>query len=81
MKKTEFAKLKNQGPAELAKTLVESRAKLVQLQHDITANKVKNVHSANALRRDIARIMTLMQNSATSGVIAKNANKAGNNAK
>ena len=65
MKKTEFAKLKNQSAAELAKTLADSRAKLVQLAHDIAAAKVKNVHSANALRRDIARIMTLMQNKPT----------------
>lgn len=65
MKKTEFAKLKNQTVAELAKTLVESREKLVKLNHDIAGNKVKNVHSARALRRDIARIMTLMQNKPT----------------
>jgi ribosomal protein L29 len=65
MKKTELAKLKNQTAAELAKTLVESREKLVKLTHEIAGNKVKNVHSANALRRDIARIMTLMQNKPT----------------
>lgn len=65
MKKTELAKLKNQTAAELAKTLAESREKLVKLTHEIAGNKVKNVHSANALRRDIARIMTLMQNKPT----------------
>lgn len=63
MKKNDIAKLKNQTQVELSKTLIESRAKLVSLRRDITAAKVKNVHSANALRRDIARIMTLIQNS------------------
>ena len=66
MKKTELTKLKNQTPAELAKTLIEYREKLVQLRRDIESAKVKNVHSADALRKDIARIMTLMQNRATS---------------
>lgn len=65
MKKTEFAKLKNQSAAELAKLLAETKEKLVNLTHDIAANKVKNVRSAGALRRDIARIMTLMQNKPT----------------
>lgn len=65
MKKNDLAKLKGQTQAELAKTLSESREKLVKLTHDIAAVKVKNVHSANALRRDIARIMTLMQNKPT----------------
>ncbi|MDO8601577.1 MAG: 50S ribosomal protein L29 [bacterium] len=65
MKKNDLAKLKNQSPAELAKTLADSREKLVKLTHDIAGNKVKNVHSANALRRDIARIMTLLHTKAT----------------
>ncbi len=63
MKKNELAKLKGQSHEELVKTLAATREKLVQLRRDIAGAKVKNVHSANALRRDVARIMTLMQNS------------------
>lgn len=62
MKKNELAKLKSQSQAELMKLVAESREKLVQLKRDIAANKTKNVHAASMLRRDIARIMTLMQN-------------------
>ncbi len=63
MKKTELAKLKNQTPAELVKTLTDYREKLWQLRRDISAAKVKNVHAAKVLRRDIARIISFMQNS------------------
>ncbi len=66
MKKNDFAKLKNQTAAELSKMLAESREKLVKLTRDIAANKIKNVRSAGALRKDIARIMTLLRTKATS---------------
>jgi ribosomal protein L29 len=63
MKKNDFQKLKNRSQAELVKDLVEAREKLWNLSRAIADGKEKNNRSAKALRRDIARMLTLVHNS------------------
>lgn len=61
MKKTDFEKLKNRTSAELVRDLAETKEKLWTLKHEIENGKQKNVRSAAALRRDIARMGTLIE--------------------
>lgn len=61
MKKTDFEKLKNRTVAELSKDLAEAKEKLWTMKREIENGKQKNVRSAAALRRDIARIGTLIK--------------------
>jgi ribosomal protein L29 len=64
MKKNERAQLKNASVPELEKRVHDSREKLWALQRDIELGKQKNVKEARALRKDIARMLTVitMQN-------------------
>ncbi len=65
MKKNDVKKLPNKTVAELAKDVAEAKEKLWQLSRDIASGKVKNAHAKSALRRDIARMLTVMQNKQT----------------
>jgi len=47
---------------ELHKTLDESREKLRQLNFDLASGKVKNVREIRRIKRDIARILTIINN-------------------
>jgi len=47
---------------DLAKDLREKKDKLWKLRADIAAGKNKNVRAAKALRRDIARVKTILAN-------------------
>ena len=60
MKKTELQKLKNKNQAELTKDLVELKDKLWQLKVDAKSGKVKNVSEIRAIKKNIARIKTLL---------------------
>jgi ribosomal protein L29 len=66
MKRNDIKKLVNKTPAELVKDIAESKEKLWELRREIAAGKVKNAHSKSVLRRDIARMFTVMQNKQTS---------------
>jgi len=46
---------------ELDKNLLDSREKLRQLRFDLIAGKVKNIREIRHLKKDIARIMTLLK--------------------
>lgn len=59
MKKNDIAKLKNRSAEELRKDAVEMREKLWELRREIAGGKVKNVRSRRALRRDLARVLTV----------------------
>lgn len=54
------SELKNKSKEELYKTLMESSKKLQELQFNIAAGKVKNVRTLRALKKDIARVLTIL---------------------
>ena len=60
MKNSELKKLKSKSKEELDKLLLDSSKKLQDLQFNLAAGKVKNVRSVRALKKDIARILTLL---------------------
>jgi ribosomal protein L29 len=62
MKKTDIQKLATKSVAELQKEIIEAREKLWQQKRDVVSGKVKNPHSVTYLRRDIARMLTVVQN-------------------
>lgn len=55
-----ISELSQKTEAELQKILRESREKLRQLRFDLAAGKVKNVREIRRLRKEIARILTLL---------------------
>lgn len=62
MKRKEFEQLKNKPEAELAKTLKSLRDELWNLKKDLVAGKVSNVRKIREIKKDIARILTIMNN-------------------
>ena len=56
--------LRNQSNKELQKKLVDSRAKLAQLNVDQRTKEVKNVREIRSLKRTIARILTILSEQA-----------------
>ena len=61
MKRENFSQLKNKSALELKKELAEHRDRLWSLKNDLTAGKVKNVREIRSLKRNIARILTLLK--------------------
>lgn len=57
MKITEF---RQKSKEELQKILKDDREKLRQLRFDLAAGKVKNVREVRKIKKDIARILTLI---------------------
>ena len=60
MKNSELKQLKSKSKEELYKLLLDSSKKLQDLKFNLAAGKVKNVRSVRALKKDIARILTLL---------------------
>ena len=60
MKRKEFEKIKSRPATELAKDINEKREKLAVLTKDLYSGKLKNVREARAVRKDIARMLTLI---------------------
>lgn len=60
MKTSELKKLKSESKEELYKLLLDSSKKLQDLKFNLAAGKVKNVRSVRVLKKDIARILTLL---------------------
>lgn len=58
MKTTE---LRQKSKQELKEVLAENYNKLRQLKFDLTAGKVKNVREIRHLKKDIAKILTLLK--------------------
>ena len=46
---------------ELQQTLMEKREKLRSLRFDLAAGKVKNIRQIREIKKDIARILTLLK--------------------
>jgi len=57
MKISEF---KQRSAAELQKILQESKEKLRVLRFDLSAGKLKNVSEIKKIRKDVARIKTIL---------------------
>ena len=58
MKTTE---LQQKSKSELQKILSDDREKLRQLRFDLAAGKVKNVREVRKIKKDIARILTILK--------------------
>ena len=52
--------LRQKPKDELEKMLMENREKLRSLRFDLSAGKVKNVREIRLIKKDIARILTLL---------------------
>ncbi len=52
--------LRNMSTKELHKSLLESRAKLAQLNIDYRVKEVKNVKQMHAVKITVARILTII---------------------
>jgi large subunit ribosomal protein L29 len=52
--------LRQKSDNELEKMLQEKRKKLYQLRSDLVAGKVKNVREIRMVKKDIARILTIL---------------------
>jgi large subunit ribosomal protein L29 len=53
--------LTNLPKEELAKKLEDGREKLRQLRFDLAAGKVKNVKEIHQIKKEVARILTLLK--------------------
>ena len=53
--------LREKSKMELQKLLIENREKLRQLKFDLASGKVKNVRVIRVLKKDIARILTCLE--------------------
>ena len=57
----ETEELKQKSKAELQKMLQEQRERLRNLRFDLASGKVKNVREIRVLRKEIARILTILK--------------------
>lgn len=60
MKKSDIKDLKNKPKEELMKMLAETKNKIREAAFDLEAGKLKNVNSLTALKKDVARILTFL---------------------
>lgn len=60
MKNTDFQELKNRSVEELHKKLGENRTQLQSLKFDLAAGKIKNVSMIHKTKKNIARILTII---------------------
>ncbi len=60
MKSKDIKQLKNKPLPELRKNLADYREKLRKLRFDLAAGKVKNISEIKAIKKAIARILTIM---------------------
>lgn len=56
-----ITELKQKSKAELQKTLIDSQERLRSLKFDLASGKVKNVREIRKLKKDIARVLTLLK--------------------
>ncbi|MBZ9573032.1 50S ribosomal protein L29 [Patescibacteria group bacterium] len=53
--------LRQKSQVELQKILTENREKLRQLRFDLDSGKVKNVREIRKIKKEVARILTLIK--------------------
>lgn len=56
----EISELRQKTKEELQKSLVDSRERLRNLKFDLASGKVKNVREIRNIKKDIARILTII---------------------
>ncbi len=56
-----IVELRQKTKGELEKILADNRERLRQLRFDLAAGKVKNVREIHLLKKDIARVLTLLK--------------------
>ncbi|KKU15323.1 50S ribosomal protein L29 [Candidatus Wolfebacteria bacterium RIFCSPLOWO2_01_FULL_45_19] len=61
MKRKEYEELKAKPVVELQKELRVARERLRALKFDLAAGKTKNVRELRSLKKDIARILTILR--------------------
>lgn len=61
----DFKELKNKTPDELQILLKEKRNKLVMLRFTLSSRKLKNFNEIKETKKDIARILTLLNKEKT----------------
>ncbi len=66
-----FQELKLKAPAELQKMVKDDREKLRSLRFDLVAGKVKNVNELRTVRKNIARVLTIINSGNTVAVVKK----------
>jgi large subunit ribosomal protein L29 len=57
-----ISELAQKNKSELEKLLQENRERLRVLRFDLAAGKVKNVREIRKIKKDIARILTILRN-------------------
>lgn len=60
MNKKEFEIITQKSTVELEKLAIESRDKLWNLKKDLEMGKVKNIKDIKNIRKDIARVLTVL---------------------
>lgn len=61
MKKKDLQELSAKTEKDLAETLEEKRKDLFKMRMDLKQNKLKNTRGIFMLRKDIARVMTILR--------------------
>lgn len=61
MKRKQFQELKTKSREELQKLALELKNKLWQMKVDLASGKVKNVKEIHAVKKDIAKLLTCIQ--------------------
>ena len=67
MKLRQFRELREMAAGGLKKELATRRETLVKLTEELAGGKVKDVKAIRAIKKDIARILTLLREKATGG--------------
>ena len=57
----DLTELRQKSKAELQKLLQASQERLRQLRFDLAAGKIKNVREIRKIKKEIARILTLLK--------------------
>lgn len=57
----DLTELRQKSKNELQKTLQSSQERLRQLRFDLAAGKIKNVREIRKMKKEIARILTLLK--------------------
>ena len=56
-----ITELKQKSRKELQKLLMDNREELRQMRFDLASGKIKNVKEIRQVRKDIARILTILK--------------------
>lgn len=61
MKKNNLQELRNKPLAELEKSIKDSREKVRSMKFDLAAGKVKNVKELKKIKKEVARMLTIIK--------------------